>query len=83
MVRLIVEFVSAGRDELFPVLPLPLREGRVAGVLPLGRATHVMGILNVTPDSFSDGGRLTVAEDAVSQAASMLASGDPLYSLNH
>ena len=25
-------------------------------VLPLGLKTHVMGILNVTPDSFSDGG---------------------------
>ena len=24
--------------------------------LDLGRKTHVMGVLNVTPDSFSDGG---------------------------
>ena len=25
-------------------------------VLPLGRKTHLVGILNLTPDSFSDGG---------------------------
>lgn len=30
--------------------------------------THVMGILNVTPDSFSDGGRYTTVEKAVEQA---------------
>ncbi|WP_455222546.1 dihydropteroate synthase, partial [Kaarinaea lacus] len=34
-----------------------------------------MGILNVTPDSFSDGGHFFSVEDAVKQAASMIASG--------
>jgi len=36
---------------------------------------HVMGILNVTPDSFSDGGQFVAVEDAVSRAAEMLSEG--------
>jgi dihydropteroate synthase len=34
----------------------------------LGARTTVMGILNVTPDSFSDGGRFTTIKDAVVHA---------------
>jgi dihydropteroate synthase len=34
-----------------------------------------MGILNVTPDSFSDGGQFVSVEDAVSRAAEMLSEG--------
>ncbi|MEW6595806.1 MAG: dihydropteroate synthase [Thermodesulfobacteriota bacterium] len=34
-----------------------------------------MGILNVTPDSFSDGGRFTEAEDMARQVAALLAAG--------
>ncbi|MDR5757632.1 dihydropteroate synthase [Caballeronia sp. LZ035] len=34
-----------------------------------------MGILNVTPDSFSDGGRFLSREDALSRAEKMLADG--------
>ena len=34
-----------------------------------------MGILNVTPDSFSDGGKYDVTEDAVQQALTMVAQG--------
>lgn len=37
--------------------PSPLRSVSIAGRhLALGRQTYVMGILNLTPDSFSDGG---------------------------
>lgn len=36
---------------------------------------HVMGILNVTPDSFSDGGRHNQKEDAVARALEMIAEG--------
>jgi dihydropteroate synthase len=35
----------------------------------------VMGILNVTPDSFSDGGHFTVPEQALAQARRMIAEG--------
>ncbi|MEX0430822.1 dihydropteroate synthase [Spiribacter insolitus] len=42
--------------------------------LNLGRP-QVMGILNVTPDSFSDGGRFVGAEAAIDHARSMVADG--------
>jgi dihydropteroate synthase len=35
----------------------------------------VMGVLNVTPDSFSDGGQFTVPERALAQAKRMIAEG--------
>ncbi len=35
----------------------------------------IMGILNVTPDSFSDGGRYTSVETALKQALAMVAAG--------
>lgn len=37
--------------------------------------THVMGILNITPDSFSDGGRYNNVEAAIRQAESMIHNG--------
>ncbi|WP_114767164.1 dihydropteroate synthase [Vibrio rhodolitus] len=36
---------------------------------------HVMGILNVTPDSFSDGGKFNTIENALQQAEKMIAAG--------
>lgn len=39
-----------------------------------GRA-HVMGILNVTPDSFSDGGRFDATDQALKHAKEMIAEG--------
>src|SRR5690554_2406895 len=36
---------------------------------------HVMGILNVTPDSFSDGGRFNSLESAMIRARQMVADG--------
>lgn len=36
---------------------------------------HIMGILNVTPDSFSDGGKYYKQEDAVNQALRMIDEG--------
>ncbi len=35
----------------------------------------VMGILNVTPDSFSDGGRFVARDDALAQAERMMRDG--------
>lgn len=40
-----------------------------------GQKTWVMGILNVTPDSFSDGGSYTDVEQAVLRAKAMIAEG--------
>jgi len=46
-----------------------------------GSHTLVMGILNLTPDSFSDGGRLQSLEGAVRTARRMLAQGADLLDL--
>jgi dihydropteroate synthase len=43
--------------------------------LVLGRRTLVMAILNVTPDSFSDGGSYTDADEAADYALTMEAEG--------
>jgi dihydropteroate synthase len=40
--------------------------------LPLGERTLVMGIVNVTPDSFSDGGMFEDAEAAVKHGLRLL-----------
>ncbi|MFD1040720.1 dihydropteroate synthase [Virgibacillus byunsanensis] len=40
-------------------------------IYDLSKRTHIMGILNVTPDSFSDGGNYTSIEKAVEQAVAM------------
>ncbi len=45
------------------------------GKLRLGRKTHVMGILNVTPDSFYDGKRYNTLENAIDRALEMVAEG--------
>lgn len=45
---------------------------------PSGKRTYVMGILNVTPDSFSDGGKYTDIMLAVAQADRMIAAGADL-----
>lgn len=41
------------------------------GQMPLGKKTCVMGILNVTPDSFSDGGLYEDTADAITHALEM------------
>jgi dihydropteroate synthase len=42
---------------------------------PLGVRTLVMGIVNVTPDSFSDGGMLSTTEEAVAHGVQLAADG--------
>jgi dihydropteroate synthase len=44
-------------------------------VLELGRRTLIMGVVNVTPDSFSDGGLYLDAEKAVVRAEQLLNEG--------
>lgn len=39
-----------------------------------GKKTYIMGILNVTPDSFSDGGDFVAVEKAISHVADMVAN---------
>jgi len=72
--------IKEPRSRLFSVWierhPMPLnRHLQCAGkVLDLSRP-RVMGILNVTPDSFSDGGQFVKLDTALKQAELMLAAG--------
>ncbi len=43
--------------------------------LELGRKSLIMGVLNVTPDSFSDGGHYFTREQAIKQALDLVADG--------
>lgn len=43
--------------------------------LVFGRRTYIMGVLNVTPDSFSDGSKFMEVDKAVEHAKEMLAEG--------
>ncbi|MGZ4188331.1 MAG: dihydropteroate synthase [Actinomycetota bacterium] len=58
-----------------PIRDLPLADGRV---LLLSERAHVMGILNVTPDSFSDGGRYFDVEAALKQGIALADDGADL-----
>ena len=49
--------------------------------LELGARTLVMGILNVTPDSFSDGGKFLARDRAVAHALKMLDDGADLLDI--
>lgn len=51
---------------------VPFADGEV---WRLGRTTQVMGVLNVTPDSFSDGGSHDIPERALARAATMVEEG--------
>ena len=54
--------------------PTELRLGRDR-VMELGPRSRLMGIVNVTPDSFSDGGRHDTADAAVKAALGMVGEG--------
>ena len=43
--------------------------------LVLGKGTCIMGILNVTPDSFADGGKFFTLDDAVAQGQKLFEDG--------
>ena len=48
---------------------------RALGLPPGGRGPLLMGILNVTPDSFSDGGKYSTLEEAVKRGIGLLDQG--------
>jgi dihydropteroate synthase len=55
-----------------PIVTIP------GGTLVFGKRTHVMGVLNVTPDSFSDGGDWMDPDRALRRARSMVREGADL-----
>jgi len=55
---------------------MPIRQWKLARRwLPYGEQTLVMGVLNVTPDSFSDGGQFDSLDRAVAHATQMIREG--------
>lgn len=78
-----VEVLERGRPpQLVPAGAVPLPAGLTApraafAGLPMDRP-QIMGILNVTPDSFSDGGRFLDPQAALAQARALAAAADLL-----
>ena len=77
---------SGGRDHLAETLAVALdaaTQRRLSGLradiagLSLDRP-RIMGILNITPDSFSDGGQIFAVEDALNRARKMATEADIL-----
>jgi 2-amino-4-hydroxy-6-hydroxymethyldihydropteridine diphosphokinase/dihydropteroate synthase len=66
--RTIAEDVSTWRNK--PVDQIPFRTRRTSNWIP-----QWVGILNVTPDSFSDGGHFYSVESAVQQARHLVSQG--------
>ena len=73
---------GGGGPSLRRVLPMPFRAwsggaARATALVPLGARTLVMGVLNVTPDSFSDGGALEAGgvSAALEAAQRLVAAG--------
>ncbi len=67
---LLAETVERFRARAFR-LPLP----NAGAALDLGPPARLMGVLNVTPDSFSDGGRFADPERAVEHGLELAAAG--------
>ena len=65
-----IERILAAIEKGGQVLRLPHEKS-----LKLGERTLIMGILNVTPDSFSDGGRYLHPDQAAERAREMAAEG--------
>ena len=47
----------------------------------LGRRTLVMGVVNITPDSFSDGGHFLVRDEAIAHAMQLIEEGADILDL--
>lgn len=65
--------------------PLPSASAHQSSLTPdwkrWGSKTYIMGILNVTPDSFSDGGQFASLDRAIAQAQQMVQDGADLIDI--
>jgi len=68
---------AKGQIPLRIVRPWQLR----TRTLELGRRTLIMGVVNITPDSFSDGGSFLAPEAAIAHAVQLLDEGADLLDL--
>ncbi|XP_074274786.1 folate synthesis bifunctional protein, mitochondrial-like [Silene latifolia] len=64
------------------------KDGMIRRVLPVGNrlwdwscGTSIMGILNLAPDNFSDGGKFQSVENAITQVRQMIAEGADIIAL--
>lgn len=65
-----------------PLLPRSRHSWRLrARTLPLGDRTLLMAIVNITPDSFSDGGEAATPEHAVARGLALLDQGADILDL--
>ena len=62
-------------DELRAALSIQQPEPDTSTTYPWDDGTAVMGICNITPDSFHDGGEYNAVEDAVARAEQMVEAG--------
>ena len=69
---------SGGHPPRWPVRVLPMREDVT---WELGARTYIMGVINVTPDSFSDGGRHASPTAALHAAQRMMEAGADVLDL--
>ncbi len=70
---LVGQIISRILERFHKKIPTDLSLGN--RILPLGKRTLLMGILNITPDSFSDGGRFDQIDNALAQAYKMAEEG--------
>lgn len=68
-------YTSLERDAMRTLCLQVTPNGLLDGVFELGKKSFIMGILNTTPDSFSDGGRYENIDSAVDHARKMIAQG--------
>jgi len=62
--------------EFYPA-PLKLSKGRTLDF----NSTRVMGVVNITPDSFYDGGKYATTDDAIKQAEKLITEGADILDL--
>jgi dihydropteroate synthase len=66
---------------LSTVTPDPRPAGSLAALFARRRRPLVMGIVNITPDSFSDGGRFAAKADAITHANRLIDEGADILDL--
>ncbi|MBI3183037.1 MAG: dihydropteroate synthase [Myxococcales bacterium] len=82
----VVALVAAARAEHLPELAVGIERALLATAVPspltigrtrlvFGERTYLMGVVNVTPDSFSDGGRFLEAPAAIEHGIALARAG--------
>lgn len=66
-------------DQLSDYFPPPLQVGQT--LFEWGKRTYVMGILNTTPDSFSDGGEFDSLPKAIARVVAMVEAGTDIIDI--